>query len=98
MKSVRTTNRRYDGHGIENGRIMRIVALWKLLGISGLSRSQGITTLWRLYLRQCFGKRLAVITVKHEQRWLRFLRTFRQRRALIARRAGLIRDKLLGRL
>ncbi len=98
MKPRYVTTRHYDAGGIGMGRILRIVLLWKVLGLSGLGRSQSPLVLVKLALYQRFGRHLSVITVKHERRWMQFLRGFRQRRAVIARRAGLIRDKLLGRL
>lgn len=98
MRSLRTTTRGYDATGAGNGRLIRIVILWKLLGIGGLARNARIDHLARLGARHRLGRAYAIITVKQERRWRTVLRAFRQRRAILTRRAGLVRDKLLGRL
>jgi hypothetical protein len=98
MKPVRTTTDSYDATGIGTFRLLRIVILWKLLGLADLGRKQRISPLLGIWIRQRFGRQFAWITVKHERSWMSFLRTFRHRRSVLIRRAGLIRDKLLGRL
>jgi len=98
MKPVKTTTRHYDAAGAGIGRIIRIAVLWKLLTFHGHGRNPSLATLFGLFMRHRFGRLFAVVSVKHEQRWLATLRTFRRRRAIVMRRTGLVRDKLLGRL
>ncbi len=98
MKALRTTTRQYDATGAGNGRVIRIVLLWKLLGLGDLARNARVGRIAGLGLRHRFGRVYALVTVKHERRWIDLLRGFRQRRAVLVRRAGLVRDKLLGRL
>ena len=98
MKHVKTTSRTFDATGAGNRRMMRMMLLWKALGLSDLARGSTLREIAALGIRHHLGRSIAIVTVKHEQRWMRFLRGFRQRRAVLSRRAGLIRDKLLGRL
>lgn len=96
--SLRTTNKHYDVSGMENGRILRLLLLWKLLRLDDISGKPPLRDLLQLAIHHHFGRYIAVVTVKYEQKWMKFLRTFRHRKAVFLRRAGLIRDKLLGRL
>ena len=98
MKPIKTTTRSYDAAGIPTSRVMRVVILWKLLSLSDQGRNPRLSLLLGIWIRQRFGRQIAVVTVKHERRWMNFLRAFRHRRSVLFRRAGLIRDKLLGRL
>lgn len=98
MKRMHTTTRFYDAAGIGNIRMLRIVLMWKLMGLDGLARNPRLSDLVTLTTRHYLGGYMAVISVKYEREWMKFLRAFRQRRALLLRRAGLVRDKLLGRL
>ena len=98
MKPVRTTTRNYDAAGAGSGRVIRIIMLWKLLRLKRPGHTPELWVLMSWWLRHRVGRLFAVVSVKHERRWLGFLRSFRQRRAVLVRRAGLYRDKLLGRL
>ena len=98
MKTKRLTTKGYDIEGAGNLRLMRIVLLWKFLRLDELGGKPRLADILGLTLRHHLGAYFAIITVKYEPQWLRFLRAFRQRRTVLFRRAGLIRDKLLGRL
>ena len=98
MKTTRITTRGYDVAGLNNLRLLRIVLLWKVLRLDELGGKPRLTGILGLTVRHYLGAWLAILTVRYEPQWLRFLRIARQRRTVLARRAGLIRDKLLGRL
>lgn len=98
MKDKRITTRGYDIAGAGNLRLLRVVLLWKLLRLDELGGKPRLTDMLGLTIRHHLGAYLAVITVKYEPQWLHVLRVIRHRRAVLIRRAGLIRDKLLGRL
>ncbi len=95
---MRTTNRRWDAGGLECTRVFRVVLLWKLLALDDVSGKPPLRDLAALTVRHYLGGVFAVVTVKYERQWLNFLREFRRRKAVFLRRAGLVRDKLLGRL
>ncbi len=95
---MRTTNRRWDVSGLECTRVMRVVLLWKMLALDDVAGKPPLRDLAALAVRHYLGGMFAVVTVKYERQWLEFLRGFRRRRSIVARRAGLVRDKLLGRL
>ncbi len=93
-----TTTRRYDIQGMGNLRVFRVVLLWKLLRLDDISGKPKLRDVLDLTVRHYLGGQLAIITLKHEKQWLRFLQNFRRKKAVVFKRAGLIRDKLLGRL
>ncbi|GJL81660.1 MAG: hypothetical protein DHS20C01_12940 [marine bacterium B5-7] len=98
MTSKRVTTDRFDASGTGCVRMLKIVLLWKMLGISGVANGPRIGDLLAINSRIFFGRHAAIISVKYERQWRNWLTRYRRTRLTLLRRGGLIRDKLMGRL
>jgi hypothetical protein len=96
--TIRTSNKNYDIHGMENRRIVGVLFLWKFLRLDDISGKPKLRDILSLGMHHYLGSYIAIITVKYERKWLDFLHRFRQVKAKTLHRGGLIKLKLLGRL
>ena len=92
--NIKTTNKNYDIHGMEMLRMIRMVIIWKLLRIDDVVGKPKLSDLLQLAIHHYAGHLTAVITVKHEKRWLRSLVLIREYRARTYRLAGKMKQRI----
>ena len=76
--NTKTTNKHYDIQGLEMVRVIRLITLWKILRIDDIGGKPRLRDLLQLAVHHYAGRFAAIVTVKHEKRWLRSLVLIRE--------------------